>query len=173
METTSIGPALVLTLLAGLATAIGSAIAFFAPRADTRFLAIALGFSAGVMIYVSFVELLPSGVAALEDISSTAEATAVVALFVGMLLAASIDRLVPASCNPHEMRCSGTSGGSDRAHSGPPGADQMMRTGLLTAAAITLHNLPEGLATLLISMQDIHLGIPVAPAGLIDGAVTP
>lgn len=49
MDVTSIGPALLLTLLAGLATAIGSAIAFFAPRADNRFLAIALGFSAGVM----------------------------------------------------------------------------------------------------------------------------
>ncbi|MEA1052188.1 hypothetical protein U5801_20595 [Lamprobacter modestohalophilus] len=60
MDATSIGPALLLTLLAGLATAIGSVIAFFAPRAETRFLGIALGFSAGVMIYVSFDVLLPS-----------------------------------------------------------------------------------------------------------------
>ncbi|WPL18479.1 Zinc transporter ZupT [Thiorhodovibrio winogradskyi] len=184
MDASSIWPALLLTLLAGLATAIGSAIAFFAPRADTRFLGISLGFSAGVMIYVSFVELLPSGVDALEEISRSAHTTAVVALFVGMLLVAVIDRSVPLGYNPHEMRP------RDRLDSpgsqGPPssaanveasgsaetdtrgkeavGAEPLMKVGLLTAAVITLHNLPEGLATLLTSMQDIHLGMPVALA---------
>lgn len=60
------------------------------------------------MIYVSFVELLPSGVDALEEISRSAHTTAVVALFVGMLLVAVIDRLVPLGYNPHEMRPRGT-----------------------------------------------------------------
>jgi ZIP family zinc transporter len=184
MDATSIGPALLLTLLAGLATAIGSVIAFFAPRANIRFLGVALGFSAGVMIYVSFVELLPSGVDALEAISSAPQTTAVVALFIGMLLVAVIDRSVPLGYNPHEMRTPGTQGSpgmqgapssapnaeassnaeTDSKGNEPVGAEPLMNVGLLTAAVITLHNLPEGLATLLTSMQDIHLGIPVALA---------
>lgn len=178
MDATSIGPALLLTLLAGLATAIGSVIAFFAPRTDTRFFGIALGFSAGVMIYVSFVELLPSGVDALEAISSAPQTSAVVALFVGMLLVAVIDRSVPLGYNPHEMRAPGTLDAPGSAASAETsgkagagtrgneavGAEPLMNVGLLTAAVITLHNFPEGLATLLTSMQDIHLGIPVALA---------
>ena len=46
-----------LTLFAGLATGVGSALAFFARRTNTKTLSVALGFSAGVMIYVSFVEI--------------------------------------------------------------------------------------------------------------------
>lgn len=49
--------AFTLTLLAGLATGIGGAIAFFTKRTNARFLSVALGFSAGVMIYVSFTVL--------------------------------------------------------------------------------------------------------------------
>ena len=52
------GAALVLTLLAGLATGIGSLIALFTRNTNKRFLAGALGFSAGVMIYISFAEML-------------------------------------------------------------------------------------------------------------------
>ena len=178
MDVSSIGPALLLTLLAGLATAIGSAIAFFAPRANTRFLGIALGFSAVVMIYVSFVELLPSGVDALDEISSRAQTSAVGALFVGMLLVAVIDRLVPLGYNPHEVRTPSTAarpgagGNADAPATAGTGtreneaasAEPLMNVGLLTAVAITLHNLPEGLATLLTTMEDIHLGLPVAVA---------
>ena len=47
-----------LTLLAGLSTGIGSGLAFFARRTNTKILTLSLGFSAGVMIYVSFVEIL-------------------------------------------------------------------------------------------------------------------
>ena len=46
-----------LTLFAGLATGVGSALAFFTKRTNTRFLSVALGFSAGVMIYVSMIEI--------------------------------------------------------------------------------------------------------------------
>ena len=49
--------AFLLTAFAGLSTGIGSAIAFFSKKANKGFLAVALGFSAGVMIFVSFVEI--------------------------------------------------------------------------------------------------------------------
>jgi len=51
-----------LTLFAGMATGIGSAIAFTAKRTNYRFLSISTGFSAGVMLYVSFVEIFYKGV---------------------------------------------------------------------------------------------------------------
>lgn len=53
-----LGFAFTLSLLAGLATGIGAAIAFFVKRTDTKMLTFSLGFSAGVMVYISFVELL-------------------------------------------------------------------------------------------------------------------
>ena len=50
-----------LTLFAGMATGIGSIIAFTASRTNYRFLSVATGFSAGVMLYVSFVEIFFKG----------------------------------------------------------------------------------------------------------------
>ena len=52
--------ALALTLFAGLATGIGSLVAYFIPKPDMRYLSLSLGFAAGVMIYVGFVDLFCS-----------------------------------------------------------------------------------------------------------------
>ena len=52
--------AFLITLWAGLSTGIGSALVFFTKSTNRIFLSISLGFSAGVMIYVSFVELFSS-----------------------------------------------------------------------------------------------------------------
>ena len=52
--------AFALTLFAGLSTGIGSAIAFLTKKTNKKFLSLSLGFSAGVMIYVSFVEIFPT-----------------------------------------------------------------------------------------------------------------
>ena len=55
---TTVWQAFGLTLLAGLSTGIGSLIALVSRRTNRKFLSVALGFSAGVMIYVSLVEIL-------------------------------------------------------------------------------------------------------------------
>jgi ZIP family zinc transporter len=160
LDTASIGPALVLTLLAGLATAVGSAIAFFARRTNTRFLAMALGFSAGVMVYVSFAELLPAGIEALAgSMGDGGETAAVAALFGGILLVAAIDRLVPIGYNPHEVRLVEEEDPAVAARS-----QHLMRVGLLSAVAIAVHNFPEGLATFMSSVADLRMGLPVAVA---------
>jgi len=57
-----------LTLGAGLATGIGSAIAFFAKHTNKRLLSFSLGLSGGVMIYVSFVELFVQALEALSEV---------------------------------------------------------------------------------------------------------
>jgi len=151
-----------LTLLAGLATGIGSAMAFFTRRTNARFLTLALGFSAGVMIYVSFVEILAKGRDTLViDLGHRMAAwVSVGAFFGGIFLIALIDRLVPAAENPHEVR---------RVEEFPaPGSDprsrKLMRMGILSAVAIAIHNFPEGLATFSAALADPALGVAIAVA---------
>ena len=95
-----------LTLFAGLATGIGSALAFFAKRTNTKFLSLSLGFSAGVMIYVSFVEIFIKARDALAEAFDLTKATwiTVAAFFGGIFLIGIIDKLVPSFENPHEIR---------------------------------------------------------------------
>ncbi len=94
-----------LTLFAGLSTGIGSLIAFTYKRTNTRFLSVSLGFSAGVMIYVSFVEILAEARKTLSEAlgSTSGNWITVAAFFGGILIIALIDRLVPAADNPHEL----------------------------------------------------------------------
>ncbi len=89
--------ALALTVVAGLSTGIGSAIAFFFRRPKMAYLAFALGLSAGVMLYVSFMELLPNAIADIGDLWAT------VAFFLGVLFIAVVDLLIPHDANPHEF----------------------------------------------------------------------
>ena len=150
-----------LTLLAGLATGIGSAIAFFAKRTNTRFLAVSLGFSAGVMIYVAFAEILRKAQASLVapfGARGAAWATTL-AFFAGIGVIALVDLLVPEADNPHELR------GVEELQGAPdPQAARLKRMGLMTALAIALHNFPEGLATFLGALQEPKLGVPIAVA---------
>ena len=147
----NVGLALLLTLAAGLSTGIGSAIAYFIKKPKIAYLAFALGLSAGVMIYISFMEMLPT---AIHDIG---ELRAIVAFFVGIGVIALIDLLVPEHENPHEFA------GIDEptAHSD---SAKLMRTGLMTALAIGIHNFPEGLATFAATLGDVKLGVFIAIA---------
>ncbi len=98
--------ALGLTALAGLSTGIGSIIAFFAKRTNYRFLSVATGFSAGVMLYVSFVEILPKAAESLSESGGESAGTwwATISFFGEILLILLIDRLIPSPENPHEVR---------------------------------------------------------------------
>ncbi|MBE0646111.1 MAG: zinc transporter ZupT [Bacteroidetes bacterium] len=152
-----------LTLFAGLSTGIGSALAFFANRTNTKFLSISMGFSAGVMIYVSMVEIFAKArdslTVALGPVGGSW--TTVAGFFGGIALIAIIDKLVPSGENPHEMRMVEeipAKNGSAKDMSG------LYRTGLFSAIAIAIHNFPEGLATFLSAVQDPMLGIPIAVA---------
>ncbi len=151
--------ALGLTLLAGLSTGIGSAMAFFARRTNTRFLSGAMGFSAGVMIYVSFTEILGEAGHALGEAYGEAGGAlrTTAAFFLGVLVIAVIDRLVPEPSNPHEA-------GSIESMSADRRPDKLMRMGLFTALAIAIHNFPEGIATFAAAMSDPTLGVAIAIA---------
>lgn len=159
----SVGFALVLTLCAGLATGIGSAIAFFAKRTDKKFLSFALGFSAGVMIYVSFMELLFNARAHLQLLSGvrTGDIITAAAFFGGMAIAAMIDKMVPSIENPHEVR----SVEQMRSHSQKAEKERKLaRMGVITALALAIHNFPEGIATFMSAVEQPEIGLAIAIA---------
>ncbi|NPA36545.1 MAG: zinc transporter ZupT [Chlorobi bacterium] len=161
METEKILFAFVLTLFAGLSTGIGSAMAFFAKRTNTRFLSLALGFSAGVMIYVSFVEIFDEADRVLSEAYGDRLGTfyTVLSFFGGMMLIALIDKFIPTEENPHEMHSIEEMSGKKKRKD-----KKLMRMGLLTALAIGIHNFPEGLATFTAALQDPNIGVAIAIA---------
>lgn len=149
-----------LTLFAGLATGVGSALAFFAKKTNTRFLSVSLGFSAGVMIYVSMIEIFPKAKDALvADLGPTKGYWwTTLAFFGGIILIGVIDKLVPSFENPHEAR-SIEEMANDKSNK-----RQLLRMGLFSALAIAIHNFPEGLATFTSALNDQTLGISIAVA---------
>jgi len=170
-----------LTLFAGLSTGIGSAMAFFAKKTNTKFLSLALGFSAGVMLYVSFVEIFIKAKDALVAELGARHGywVTTVAFFGGMLLIAIIDKMVPNFENPHEvvgveemqeidkmehhleeMEQEHASEHAGHKHK----AGSLYRMGLFSALAIGIHNFPEGLATFASALKDPTLGISIAVA---------
>ena len=151
-----------LTLFAGLATGIGSALAFFAKRTNTRFLSLALGFSAGVMIYVSFVEIFMKARDSLAEVFGLTKGTwiTVVSFFGGIILIGIIDKLVPTIENPHEIRNVEEMGAQNESVKN----QKLLRMGMFTALAIAIHNFPEGLATFAAALSDPALGMSIAVA---------
>ncbi len=164
------GFALGLTVVAGLATGLGSTIAFFAHRSNLRLLAQSLAFSAGVMLYVSFMEIIPTATAELTEHfgESMAGWLTHAGFFGGIIAMAIIDWLVPSAENPHELR-------ADhellmlKTDAPPPVADglkhhHLRRMAFFTAAAIAIHNFPEGMATFLAALEDPRTGAAIAIA---------
>ncbi|MDR0932659.1 MAG: zinc transporter ZupT [Victivallales bacterium] len=157
----SVWGAMLLTTLAGLATAAGAGAAFFTRRTNTKMLSVALGLSGGVMIYISFVELLAGANRSLrvEFGGSSGAMIALLAFFGGMFVAGVIDRLVPEPVNPHETRSVEEMDGK-----APPDSGTLHRAGIRFATAIAIHKFPEGLAVFAASLGGLELGIPVALA---------
>lgn len=168
METQNYLFAFGLTLFAGLSTGIGSLIALLIGRGSVRFLAVALGLSAGVMIYVSFMEILPEARLALGQAfgAETGNWVSVGAFFAGMLVIAFIDKLIPEEVNPHEMihHPDKDMEELEAAQAGERDYSALGRTGAFTAIAIAIHNFPEGMATFTAALADPSLGIAIAAA---------
>jgi len=153
--------ALGLTVFAGLSTGIGSLMALLSKKFSPRFLAASLGFSAGVMIYVSMIEIFAK---ARESLSvefgpKTAYAVTVLAFFAGIAVIALIDRLIPSYENPHEMKNL-----NEKKFEKTEDKSRLLRMGMFSALAIAIHNFPEGLATFVGAMTEPALGISIAVA---------
>jgi ZIP family zinc transporter len=149
-----------LTLFAGLSTGIGSAIAFFTKTTNTRFLSVALGFSAGVMIYVSLVEIFQKAREELVSVYGDAVGywVTATAFFGGILFIAIIDKMVPSAENPHELKK------VEDVDKQNFDKRKLLRMGVFSALAIGIHNFPEGLATFTAALHDPAYGIAIAVA---------
>lgn len=148
--------AFALTAFAGLSTGIGSLIALMAKHTNKNFLCASLGFSAGIMLYVSFMEMMPTGKE--ELISAFGEKTGtfylILAFFAGIAIINLIDFLIPESLNPHEMK-----GLEDMGNK-----KALKRTGLVVALSIAIHNFPEGIATFTSALGSLDVAIPITIA---------
>ncbi len=170
-----------LTLFAGLSTGIGSLIAFMAKKTNKRFLSLSLGFSAGVMIYVSMIEIFVKAKDSLiTELGERGGSWATVAAFFGgIFLIAIIDKVIPSEENPHETKhvvadckhgeeekCEhcGVQESCVKEESDTPQKSKLMRMGVFTALAIAVHNFPEGLATFVSALQDPSIAIPIVAA---------
>ena len=158
MDISQILIAIGLTLVAGLSTGIGGFISFFTKAGDSRVLAAALGLSAGVMVYVSFMELLPQAMEHMELTMSPvyAKLWSLVAFFGGMALIAAIDWLIPEDENPHEVHSLSELEQANSHH--------LRRTGIMLALAITIHNFPEGIATFVTALNGVEMALPIVVA---------
>lgn len=169
-----------ITLFAGLATGIGGLIAFFAKRTKITFLAFSLGFSAGVMIFISFTEILTEAGNLMQQNyeQTTAAWLTFISFVLGIALSAAIDKIIPLEGNPHELKrveqmhpesrdpdkpeCKGRRMHHQRRHSVRD--HRLMRVGVFTAIAIGVHNFPEGVATFMSAMSDVAIGVSIALA---------
>lgn len=149
-----------LTLFAGLATGIGSLLAFYTKQTNKKFLSAALGFSAGVMIYVSMIEIFAEARKTLEAYYGQSKGywITTIAFFAGMALIALIDKFVPSAENPHEMKDVKDLKKSEK------NDPDLLRLGLFSALAIAIHNFPEGLASFASAIHDPTLGYSIAIA---------
>jgi len=156
MEEPNILLAFVLTAVAGLSTGIGSLIALLAKHTNTKFLCASLGFSAGVMIYVSFMEMMPQANLELTSVFGEKAGTLymILAFFAGIAFISLIDFLIPESVNPHEMQ-----GVEDMGKKSP-----LKRTGIMVAVSIAIHNFPEGIATFTSALGALDVAIPITVA---------
>jgi zinc transporter, ZIP family len=153
--------ALGLTLFAGLSTGIGSVLAFFTKTTNTRFLSLALGFSAGVMIYVSMIEIFFKAKESLvgQMGEQLGYGITILSFFGGIVFIGLIDYLIPSGENPHEVKM------VEEMEKGSLTRDpKLMKMGSFTALAIAIHNFPEGLATFTASLSDPALGVAIAVA---------
>ncbi|MDY6933818.1 MAG: zinc transporter ZupT [Spirochaetota bacterium] len=161
MESQGVLLAFGLTLFAGLSTGIGSVMSLFSKEFNPKLLALSLGFSAGVMIYVSFVEIYAKAIDILKPLygNKTGYWYGCIAFFVGIAVIAIIDKLIPSSENPHEIK------NINKMNALSPDKDnKLLRMGLFSALAIAIHNFPEGLATFMSALSDPALGISIAGA---------
>lgn len=143
--------ALLLSTLAGFSTMIGTVIIFISPKKNERLLSIALGLAGGVMISVSFMELLPEALNHFSNIYNQYISTIlmVITLIFGVVFASLLDKFIPHNeeNDTHEMK-----------------HENLYRVGIVSMLAIAIHNFPEGIATFMASYESSELGFAIAIA---------
>lgn len=151
IDKTSLFP-LLLSIIAGFSTLIGAIIVFFTKTKNDKFLTFALGFSAGVMITVSFTDLFPAAEESISKHLGNVQGIlwSIIFLLIGALMAFLIDVFIPEEEKETLPKDDKNFG--------------LFRIGLVSTIALMIHNFPEGIATFVSGYQDATLGIFVTLA---------
>lgn len=144
--------ALTLSAIAGLSTLLGAVVVAVMKKRSERLVCAALGFAAGVMLTVSFVDLYNEAKIQLTEHTDARMGALLAAAFIllGILIAMGLDRFVP-----HAEY-------DEQTHTTPH--NDLFRVGFISTLAIGLHNLPEGIATFMTAYDNTTLGISIAVA---------
>ncbi len=157
MNIQNLGIAFSLTMLAGLTTAIGGAIAFITKKDNLKTLSVGLGFSAGVMIFISMVDIIPGCEQILKlNFPNMYQWLVFGGFIAGLLVSILIDYFLPDHVDTEELL------NPDSPEMSMHNRYKLKRAGFMTAIAICIHNFPEGMATFLTTTQDLALGMSVA-----------
>ncbi len=150
--------AFLITFLAGLSTVVGGFLTFFIKKDSFKILCFGLSFSAGVMLYVSFMEIMPSSIDSLTSKmgKTHAEGLAAILFFIGMGACALIDKLFPEHISSDEI--------NENCRLNPKSPNCIKRMGMMTAVALTVHNFPEGLSVFVSGASSLSFGLPIAIA---------
>ena len=161
--------AFIFSTIAGLSTVIGGFVTFFIKGNSLKFLSFGLGLSAGVMLFVSLVDLYPhAGEMIKAQMGNNFAWLAILCFGLGILTAVLIDFFIP----DHIQATMFTKqiGANEQCIDSTDCAEnenavisigKVKRAGLITALVVALHNLPEGLATFTLTSQDIMLGLGI------------
>lgn len=148
-----------LTTLVGLTMGIGGMLAFLINEKNKKFFSLSLSFSAGIMIYAAFMAILPEGLHQLEEyFGGFGKFVGLVGFFGGMVFIAFIEKWVHAHGGGHDHDHSHIHGDEEK------GEGHLSKLGLISAIAIGIHNLPEGLTIFTTGLHDIAVAIPIAIA---------
>ena len=144
----SFGFAFFLTLLTGLATGIGGLFAFFVKKNDFRLLSFIMGFSGGVMIYVSLTALIPEGFELLTKGMKSLNALwiALFSLGLGGVTMVLVDRFFPEQVLDDEVK-----------NTFQQNQKVLLKSGMTVAFLLALHNLPEGLSTFIALLSGLDV----------------
>ncbi len=156
------GMALLLATIAGLSTLVGAAIVLISGKRNNLMLTLALGLASGVMLSAAFVDLLPEGEEYFSAWGGETMGIFMSILFavIGVLLAFAADKAIPDGCHCHDEHHHHDHHGDRHDHC----AGDISRVGIMSMIAISLHNLPEGIALYFAGHHDMTLGIVLAVA---------
>ena len=155
----------ILTLFVGLTMGLGSLFSFLIKDGNKKFLSLALSFSAGIMIYISFMEILPEGIHLIEEAYPGTKGHVIVlaSFFGGMLMTALLEKGVHAMGGHHHPELD-KDGLEKEVSKEEEDRNHLEKLGIMTAASIAIHNLPEGLAIFTAGLRDITIAIPLGIA---------
>lgn len=148
-----------ITLLAGLSTVLGSLVVFFTSSTKTGWLSFSMSFAAGVMLYVSLIEIIPSSIELFDESKGSVEffinntyINLIVFLALGCLIAIVIEKLLPDQKINEQIKKKINV------------KRKIYRSGLLIALSLAFHNFPEGIITFMECYTNLFSGLAIALA---------